>query len=85
MKQAFLTFALADERTRRAVTEELTRRGFRVNDARRQPGRSVNIRIREGTADSSEVEQVIATLAPTATRLPASTPSKNLSGYREGR
>lgn len=80
----FLTFALSDADRIRAVTAELTQRGYAVNDAERMVGNAVQIRVRDDSDDRTEVEQVIASLDPNATRLPDSAPSMTIRGYRDG-
>lgn len=80
----FLTFALSDADRIRAVTAELTQRGYAVNNANRMVGNAVQIRVRDDTDDRTEVEQVIASLDPNATHLPDSAPSMTIREYRNG-
>lgn len=84
MKQTFLVFGLSDASYAKAVTVDLSNRGYAVGDANRMVKPSLQIRIREDTGDRDEVEQVVASIDPQAVSLPSATPSMNLVGYREG-
>ena len=84
MRQTFLTYSLSDDAHVRVVMAALTRAGFAVGQANRMVGNSISIRVREGTDDLVEAEQIINANGPGATRLPDATPSTNLRGYREG-
>lgn len=85
MTQTFLTYGLSDASRVKLITEALTMKGYLVGDADRLVRPAIQIRIREDTGYRAEVETVISTYAPHATRMPGGTPSVNLRGYREGR
>ena len=80
----FLTFVLSDADRIRAVTSELTQKGYAVNNAKRMVGNAVQVRVRDDTDDRTEVEQVIASLDRNANRLPDGSPSMTIRGYRDG-
>ena len=84
MRQTFLTYSLSDDAHVRVVTTALARAGFAVGDADRMVGNSISIRVREGTDDLVNAEQIINAHGPGATRLPDAAPSTTLRGYREG-
>lgn len=78
-------YGLSDASCLKRISEALTSQGYSVGDANRLVKPAIQIRIREDTGDRAEVETIISTYDPQATRMPGGTPSMNLPGYRDGR
>lgn len=85
MTQTLMAFKLSDAASVKTVTAELSSRGYAVGDANRMVKPAIHIRVREGTGDQAEVEQVVTSLDPNAIPMPPGSPTMILVGYREER
>ncbi|MER6970557.1 hypothetical protein ABT304_05840 [Nocardioides sp. NPDC000445] len=84
MTQSFMTFGIMPGPRRSALTAALTAAGFRVTDSQRMVP-SIQVRVREGTADEAEVKKIVAVHAPDAEPMPPGSPVQHIENYRAGR
>jgi hypothetical protein len=84
MTQSFMTFGIMPGPTRSALIAALTAAGFKVTESQRMVP-SIQVRVRERTADEAEVKRIVARYAPDAEDMPPGAPVQHIEGYRDGR